>query len=180
MTRTAGSGSLTREVQRKGGDDMFSVIMYLLAALGLGISFFADRKKTKQALMKAWKSFDNIMPDFASVLALVGLLLSILSSDIISALIGNRSGVIGMLIASLIGAITLIPGFIAFPLAASLLAKGAGVMQVGVFVSTLMMVGIVTMPLEKRYFGAKATYLRNGLSFLYSFLVAGILGVMVR
>ncbi len=159
---------------------MFSIIMYLLAAVGLVASAIADRKKTKQALVKAWKSFSNLLPDFSGVLALVGLVLTILSPEVISSVIGGRSGVLGMVIASIVGAITLIPGFVSFPLAASLLERGAGVMQVAVFVSTLMMVGFVTMPLERKHFGAKAAYLRNGLSYVYSFLVAFLLGVVVR
>jgi uncharacterized membrane protein YraQ (UPF0718 family) len=83
-----------------------------------------------------------------------------------------------MLITAVIGAITLIPGFIAFPLAASLLERGAGISQIAVFVSTLMMVGIVTAPLEIEYFGKKETLLRNALSFLFSFIAAAVIGAV--
>jgi uncharacterized membrane protein YraQ (UPF0718 family) len=159
---------------------MFSIITYSVAGLALLWSLAKDRRKTKQALMKAWRSFNNMLPDFAGILALIGLLLSVLSPETISAIMGSRSGMLGMVLAALLGAITLIPGFVAFPLAASLLSRGAGVTQMAVFVSTLMMVGIVTMPLEKKHFGAKATYLRNGLSFLYSFVVALVIGVVVK
>lgn len=159
---------------------MFSTILYVAAVGGLLISFLKDKAKTKKALMKAWKSFMNLLPDFAGILALVGLVLTLLSPDTISQLLGSQSGLLGMIVAAVVGAITLIPGFISFPLAYTLLQKGAGVVQVGVFVSTLMMVGFVTMPLEKKHFGAKATYLRNGLSFAYSFVVALLLGVFVR
>lgn len=159
---------------------MFSTIMYLLAIAGLIASAIADRKKTKQALVKSWKAFSNLLPDFAGVLALIGLVLTLLSPEVISVVIGGGSGMLGMVVASIVGAITLIPGFISFPLAASLLERGAGVMQVAVFVSTLMMVGFVTLPLERKHFGAKAAYLRNGLSYVYSFLVALVLGVVVK
>ncbi|MGI6358445.1 MAG: permease [Bacillota bacterium] len=159
---------------------MFSIITYSVAGLALLWSLAKDRRKTKQALMKAWRSFNNMLPDFAGILALIGLLLSVLSPETISAIMGSRSGMLGMVLAALLGAITLIPGFVAFPLAASLLSRGAGVTQMAVFVSTLMMVGIVTMPLERKHFGAKATYLRNGLSFLYSFVVALVIGVVVK
>lgn len=159
---------------------MFSTITYIIAGLALLWSFVSDRKKTKQALKKAWKSFSNMLPDFSGILALIGLLLTVLSPGTISAIMGGQSGLIGMMLAAVLGAITLIPGFVAFPLAASLLGRGAGIPQVAVFVSTLMMVGVVTLPLEKKHFGAKATYLRNGLSFAYSFLVALIMGVMAK
>lgn len=159
---------------------MFSTITYLVAAAALLWSLAKDRKKTEKALMKAWKSFSNMLPDFSGILALVGLLLTVLSPGTISAIMGSQSGLFGMLVASILGAITLIPGFVAFPLAASLLSRGAGISQIAVFVSALMMVGIVTMPLEKKHFGSKATYLRNGLSFAYSFVVALIMGVVIK
>lgn len=167
-------------VLEKGVNIVFSHILYLLALVGLMVSAYKDRNKTRQALEKAWKSFVNLLPDFAGILALVGLALTVISPEIISQLIGEESGATGLLLASLIGAITLIPGFVAFPLAYSLLQKGAGIMQVAVFVSTLMMVGFVTMPLEKKHFGAKATYLRNGLSYVFSFIVALVMGVVIR
>jgi len=42
-----------------------------------------------------------------------------------------------------------------------------------------MMVGVVTMPVEIRYFGRKLTFLRNGLAFLFSFVVAYVIGKAV-
>ena len=57
----------------------------------------------------------------------------------ISKLLGSDSGILGMVIAAVIGCITLIPGFVAFPLAASLLAAGAGYAQIAVFISTLVL-----------------------------------------
>ncbi len=83
------------------------------------------------------------------------MMLAILTPEQISNLLGSESGWYGVLVAAVIGSITLIPGFIAFPLAAALLKSGAGYMQIAAFVSTLMMVGIVTMPVEISYFGKK-------------------------
>ncbi len=158
---------------------MFEVILYIFALSFLLFSYIKDKSKTKMALKKAWKSFLNIFPAFAGVLALMGLALTILSPDTISRLIGSSTGFFGMLITSVIGAITLIPGFIAFPLAAYLLEKGAGVTQIAVFISALMMVGIVTVPLEIKYFGKKVTLLRNGFSYMFSFVIAVIIGMVI-
>ncbi|WP_041313973.1 permease [Heliomicrobium modesticaldum] len=159
---------------------MFTAILYFLAAGLLLLSFLKDRKKTKMALKKAWKSFENILPQFLSILIIIGIMLAVLSPETISKLIGQQSGWIGMVIASVIGSITLIPGFVAFPLASALLKSGAGFMQIAVFISTLMMVGIVTVPVEIKYFGKKATILRNGLAFIFSFVVAIAIGVVLR
>ncbi len=159
---------------------MFTIALYILAFSFLLISFVKDKKKTKMALKKAWKAFENILPQFLSILIIIGIMLAVLTPESISKLIGQQSGWIGMIIAGIVGSITLIPGFVAFPLADALLKNGAGFMQIAVFISTLMMVGIVTMPLEIKYFGKRAAILRNSLAFIFSFVVAIVIGVVVR
>ena len=159
---------------------MLDNALYLITLAGLVISFFKSKDKTKMALKKAWKSFENILPQLLSVLLLIGFVLSVLTPAQISSLIGKESGWWGVLAASILGSITLIPGFIAFPLAAALLKSGAGYMQIAAFVSTLMMVGVVTLPMEIKFFGKKAAYLRNGLAFVFSLIVALVMGVVLR
>ncbi|MHB8076777.1 permease [Desulfosporosinus fructosivorans] len=159
---------------------MFTILMYIVAFGFLVLSFIKDKKKTLLALKKAWKSFENIQPQFLSILVIIGIMLAVLSPEVISGLIGEKSGWLGMLMASLVGSVTLIPGFVAFPLASALLKSGAGFMQIAVFISTLMMVGIVTIPLEIKYFGKKAAILRNSLAFVFSFIVAIAIGVVLR
>ena len=158
---------------------MDNYILYGITIILLIISYYKDKKKTKMALKKAWKSFENILPEFLGVIMLVGVLLAVLNPQVISKIIGNNSGWFGVVVAAIVGAVTLIPGFVAFPTAAMLLQNGAGFMQIGAFVSTLMMVGIVTMPVEIKYFGKKLTILRNLFAFIFSFIVAYIIGTVV-
>lgn len=158
---------------------MFTIILYILAITGLIISRVKNKKKTKMAIRKAWKSFENILPQFLSVLLIIGLALSILDQDTITKLLGSQSGWIGILAASLIGSITLIPGFVAFPLAAALRNNGAGITAIAAFISTLMMVGIVTLPMEIKIFGKKAAIIRNVMAYFFSILVAVIMGVIL-
>jgi len=159
---------------------MFSYIVFASAGLGLLISYFKDVNKTKMALKKAWKAFENILPQFLSILLLIGMALAILSPEVISNLLGAKSGFLGLFIASMIGSITLIPGFIAFPLVAALLKNGAGYAQITVFVSTLMMVGFVTLPLEIKTFGKKAAILRNLTAFVFSYIAAFVIGGILQ
>jgi uncharacterized membrane protein YraQ (UPF0718 family) len=153
--------------------------MYIIAITLLIISYNKDKKKTKKALKKAWKSFNNILPQFLGVILFMGILLSILDAEFISKIIGANSGWIGVIISAIIGAVTLIPGFVAFPTSAMLLDSGAGYMQIGAFISALMMVGIITAPVEIKYFGKKITIIRNILAFLFCFIVAYIIGKVV-
>lgn len=158
---------------------MGNLLLYGIVIVLLLVSLSQDRKKTKVALKKAWKSFENILPQFLSIILLVGLLLAIINPQYISTLIGSSSGWWGTVLAGTVGAITLIPGFVAFPTAAILMKGGAGVMQVGAFVSSLMMVGIVTLPLEIQYFGKKAALIRNVSAYIFSFIVAFIISKVV-
>lgn len=158
---------------------MFTIILYILAGVCLLISFVKSKEKTKKSLRKAWKSFENILPQFLVILVIIGMMLSILDAETITKLFGDSSGMLGIMLFSIIGAITLIPGFVAFPLAAALLESGAGVMQIAAFVSSLMMVGIVTLPLEFQTFGKKVALVRNVSAFLFSILVAIIMGVIL-
>ena len=162
------------------GNYIFNGAIYLIAVIFLIISLIKSRQKTKKALIKAWNSFKNILPLLLGVIFLVGLMLSILNTELISRIIGKESGVPGVLLASVVGSITLIPGFIAFPTAALLLEGGAGYIQIAAFVQTLMMVGIVTLPMEIKYFNKKVAILRNVLSFVLSIGVAYSIGSILN
>ncbi|MDD3903170.1 MAG: permease [Spirochaetia bacterium] len=151
-------------------------ILYIGTGLLLSFSFIKDKKKTKMALKKAWKAFENILAQFLVVILMVSLLLSLMDSDMILSIIGAESGWVGVVLASVVGAITLIPGFVAFPTAALLLQGGAGYMQIAAFISTLMMVGVVTLPVEISYFGKRLSFYRNILAFGFSFIVAYVIG----
>jgi uncharacterized membrane protein YraQ (UPF0718 family) len=93
--------------------------------------------------------------------------------------LGRNSGMTGISIAALTGSISLIPGFIAYPLAAILLKSGVSYGVLAVFITTLMMVGIVTLPLEAKYYGLKTALLRNGLSFLGALIIGILVGVFM-
>ncbi|RGC46357.1 permease [Absiella sp. AM29-15] len=156
---------------------IFVILMYVISAMLLVISFQKDRKKTKQAIHKAWKMFMKVLPQFISIILVVGLLLAMITTETIRSIIGSESGFMGMLMAALLGAITLVPVLVAFPITAQLLQNGAGIMQIAVFISTLTMVGIVSLPMEIKYLGRKTAILRNTLSFLFAFLTAWIMGL---
>ena len=129
------------------------------------------------SLNKSWKAVENIMPQFLSIILIIGITLAALSPQEINNLIGQQSGWIGMIIAAIIGSATLIPGFVA--LTAALYKSGGGLMQLAVFICTLMAVGVVTLPAEIKYFGTKISIIWNSLAFIYSFIAAILMGVLL-
>lgn len=158
---------------------MQNKIFYLLTISLVLLSFIKDKEKTKLSLKKAWKSFVNILPQLLGIVFTVGIIIAFLNPETIGKLIGDSSGWYGVILAAIVGSITLIPGFVAFPTAAMLLQNGAGYMQLGAFISSLMMVGLVTIPMEFEFFGKKVAILRNTLAFCFSLIVAVIIGKVV-
>jgi len=125
-------------------------------------SFLKDRKKTKQSLLGGTKSFIRILPIVFIIIIFIGLLLGFVPQNQISKIAGEQAGFWGIFLIALLGAIMHIPSLIAFPLAASLLKNGASVTVVAVFITTLTMIGTITLPLEIKELGKKVALLRKG------------------
>jgi uncharacterized membrane protein YraQ (UPF0718 family) len=152
--------------------------LYLLVGVGLAISFIASREKTFRALKIAAKRFLTILPAFLTMLILVSVVLYLLPDEVIATYLGIDDRFVGTFFASLLGSITLMPGFIAFPLCGILLAKGVPYMVLSAFTTTLMMVGVLTYPVESAYLGAKVTVIRNALGLLTALVVAAATGLL--
>lgn len=151
---------------------MDTILLYAVAIILFAVSFVKDKKKTAMAVKKGLKAIENILPQFLVVLVIIAAALAVFNPQTISRVIGTESEILGVLTALIVGAITLIPGFVAFQAASELLSAGAGVLQIATFVSALMMVGIVTLPMEISYYGKRAALMRNGLALLFSLLAA--------
>lgn len=157
---------------------MFQIILYSSAIILTIISFFTDKHKTKLALIKAAKSFEAILPLTLLIMCSLGIILAFVNNELILKIIGPDSGVFGIFTAAILGSIVQMAGFIAYPLGATLLKNGAGIAQVGTLISSLMIVSVLTLPLEIKYWGKKATLLRNGLGFFLAIIIGLILGVV--
>ena len=140
---------------------MQAIIFYTVALALLIYLAIKDINLAKTVIKKSIKGFLKLLPQMSFILILMGISLAILSYDTISSLIGEKSGFWGYIIAISIGGVSLIPSFITIPLGATLVANGAGLSQVAGFISALMGVGIVTFPMEKKYFGTKFALYRN-------------------
>ncbi len=161
----------------KGRQSKLAIItIYSLLAVTLGISFYKDKKKTKKAFIVARKALLKMAPSLLAILGIVGLILGILTPETISSLIGAEAGIWATILGAGLGALTLIPSLIAFPLAGSLLRAGATTMTISAFVTTLVMVGVITAPMEIESLGKKFTFFRNGLSFIVALIIAVIMG----
>lgn len=148
------------------------VTIYGLLAVALIASLAKSREKTKQAFIIGGRALVKTGPSILVVLGIVGLTLGILPAETITRLVGAEAGFTATLFAAMLGGVTLIPCMVAFPLAASLLRSGASVMTISAFITSLVMVGLVTAPMEIKYLGKKFTVLRNAFGFVAALLIA--------
>lgn len=152
-------------------------VLIVLTVVALLISFFADRQKTILGLKKAWKKFIKILMPLISVLMLVAVVLYLIPETLISKYLIDANKFLGIGIASLFGSITMMPGFIAFPLSGILRQNNVPYMVISAFTSTLMMVGVLTFPIEKSFFGTKVSIIRNVVSIIIAIIVSIITGI---
>ncbi len=157
---------------------MDTYILYIATAIALVASLIADRQRTKKGIMIGLRRLAKIAPSFLVMLVLISFVLFLLPEGTIAEYLGADRRISGILIATLIGSLTLMPGFIAFPLAGILRAKGVPYMTLAAFTTTLMMVGVLTFPIEQKCFGTKVAVIRNVLSLLIALAVTLAAGLL--
>ena len=150
-----------------------------IALIGLLIAFIKDKEKAIKSLKIAGRSFIKILPMAFMIIIVIGLILGFISPDMISQYMGDDSGILGVLIVGVFGALMYIPALLSFPLAASFLDGGASITTVATFILTLTMVGTVTISLEIRELGKKIALLRNGISFIIAIIIGLLMGMIL-
>ena len=156
-----------------------AILINAIAVIGFLIAFIKDREKAIKSLKMAGKSFIRMLPMVFIIIIAIGLLLGFVPPEQISRFVGDQSGLGGVLLVGVVGALMHIPALLSFPLAASLLKDGASVTAVAAFITTLTMIGMITLPLEIKILGKKMALLRNGLSFVIAISIAFIMGVIL-
>ena len=159
------------------------ISIYVINGLVLSILIFLsikDRKKTLKSLKVALSSFVSLLPSFIILIIAIGVLLSFLPPGFIKTYLGSGSGYLGVFSSAILGAVLFLPSIVAFPLAGSLYSQGASVMLVAAFLTTLTMIGFVTLPMEIKELGKKFALLRNLFSFVAAILTAILMGVILK
>ena len=154
------------------------IVIYIITVLALVISACTSPEKTRQALQLAWRKFLKVAPAFVQIVCAVSLILYFVPNEFIATCLGAENRWYAVSVAVGLGSIMILPGFIAFPLASMLLQKGAAYMVLSAFTTCIMMVGLVTIPLERAYFGLKVTLVRNAIGLAIALAVALVTGLV--
>jgi uncharacterized membrane protein YraQ (UPF0718 family) len=154
------------------------VYLYSICGAALLLSFIFNKAKTLAALKTAMKKFVRLVPPFLVLTVFIAVALYLIPEDLISKALGRDNLLLGVATSSLLGSIAFIPGFIVFPLCGLLREQGVSFTVLSSFTTTLMMVGVLTFPLEREYLGIKLTIARNIAGFVMALLVALITGLI--
>ena len=91
------------------------IYLWIITVLALLASTIASRRKTLAALKIAVKRFAGILPMFAVMLILFAVVMSLLPEEVVVNLLGSNSGWRGILTATVLGSVTLMPGCCPWP-----------------------------------------------------------------
>ena len=152
--------------------------LWIITGSILSFSFIKNKKKTLSALKKAYKKFVNILFLFLLVMAGFALVVTFLSPDVLQKYIGVESGIKGVILSLSLGSISVMPGFAAYPLCAALKEQGIPYYIIAAFSLSLMTVGVLTFPIEKKFLGFSAAIIRNILSLIVSMIAVFIIKII--
>jgi len=159
--------------------DIFTIMLWVITIIWFIVSMKKDKNRTLNSIKMSRGMMKNSGSDIIGILFLIGLVLTFIPPETIQQYMGESSSLLSTIISAIVGSITLIPAFVAFPLVASLVDAGASVLSVVAFLTTLTMVGFVTFPLEKKEFGLKFALTRNLFSFVFAIVIALFMGVII-
>lgn len=155
------------------------LILIAFTVTAVIVSAAIDRRKTVQGVRKGWRMLTKLLPQFLLLLILVSVFLTLVSQETLVAILGQQAGILGVIVAAFTGSVALIPGPIAYPLAGILAESGVSLTVLAVFITTLMMVGVLTFPVEKAYLGGRLAILRNVLSLVGALLIGVLVGSLL-
>ena len=155
--------------------------IYLIIAIVLfGISFLKDKQKTKEALKATFKIFYVVLPVLIFVFVLMGLIEAYISRETIVSILGQKSGILGILYAEIVGSVALFMPPAVFPFGGYLLKNGASYGSIAGFVFTAILIGITTLPLEFKLLGKRFTIFRNIFTFVLAFFISLLMEVILK
>ena len=128
------------------------------------------------AITIAWGYFVQMMMILPAVMVMIGLFSVWVSEEMVMKYLGRTSGVKGISLAILFGALPTGPLYIAFPIAAALLKKGASISNVIVFLSAWACIKLPQEMMELQFLGWKFMALRLVLTVVF----VSIMGVSME
>jgi len=138
------------------------------------LAAFPDKREA--VTTTSWDFFVEMIWILPAVMVLMGLFAVWVSKETVRKYLGKTSGIKGILLSILLGAAPTGPLYVAFPMAAGLMRKGARLSNIVVFLSAWACIKLPQEMVELQFFGPKFMALRLALTIV---LVA-IMGIFME
>ncbi|WP_433748033.1 permease [Falsibacillus pallidus] len=147
---------------------------FILLLIGLIVLTFINHEMGWKAFRLTGNSIVNMLVLLPPVLILVGLLDKWVEKETLIKYMGSESGFYGILFSLLMGVVAAGPLYVAFPIAALLLKKGAGLRYIVFFLGAWTTAKLPVLVYEFSSFGARFTLIHIGFGLVF-FYVMGII-----
>ncbi len=158
---------------------MVALFINLITLIAFVLSLYYNKSKSMLAVKKALMKGLALAPLMIIIIMSIGFIFAFIPPELIRGYLGGEFNILQVLAAAIFGAVMMIPSLIALPLAGSLVDAGASYTPVAAFVTTLTMVGFVTLPVEIKELGKKITVYRNILALLFALIISFLIGVIM-
>ncbi|MEA1987479.1 MAG: permease [Candidatus Marinimicrobia bacterium] len=113
---------------------------------------------------------------FPAVLILMGLFSVWISKEFVMKHLGESSGVKGIIVAFILGALPTGPMFVAFPMAQGLIRKGASITNIVIFLSAWACIKLPQELIELQFLGIEFMLARLGMTIIF----VTIMGIIIN
>jgi len=129
------------------------------------LSFVPD--KTESVISVSWEYFLEMIIILPAVMIVMGLFSVWISDDIIMKYLGESSGFKGILLSLFLGTLPIGPLYVAFPIAAFLIKKGARVSNIIIFLSAWACIKLPQELVELEFLGFNFMIVRLLLTIIF-------------
>lgn len=152
-------------------------ILILIVFIGLAIWMPDTAARSSLVTWDYFKEMALIMPP---LFILMGLMEIWIPKDKIQKWLGSGSGIKGAGIAFALGTLPTGPLYVAFPMTATLIRKGASITNMAIFLGSWAALKIPQLMVEIKFLGLSFTLLRFGLTLLALVLVGLVMEIILR
>ena len=167
---------LKQKDERKAKKEMIRDLIILGIILAVTVVLLIEfPNKREPVIGTSWNFFLEMIMILPAVMVLLGLFAVFVPNETVVRYLGKTSGLKGIFLAIIIGALPTGPLYVAFPMAAVLLKKGAKVSNIIIFLSAWACIKIPQEMVEIQFLGIKFMITRLVLTVVFVVIMAFII-----
>jgi len=155
------------------------ILPFLIALIFVGLAIWIPDTAAR-SLKVTWDYFIEMAAILPAVFILMGLMEIWIPKDKIQKWLGNGSGIKGAAISVALGTLPTGPLYVAFPMTATLIRKGASITNMVIFLGSWAALKIPQLMVEIKFLGIEFALLRFALTLGALLLVGLLMEVILR